>query len=580
MHLVIYFCGTGNPAEGFPSKYNYVPKDDKRVCTLFVKGCEHPEVCNSSLFPDLKGFARRFTQKLFGKDKKLATTQTEDLESIGISTEQSTVQGTEEPIDSITLFGYSRGAVTCFEIARQLNQIYPKVPVDIVADQPVPGNFYQGPFTNAASITDCSDLRNLGNVSVILGSYTGATTAVDLYVKLQKPTDKELIQYKNSYLLVKKTLYYVKTDGSTEEVRMPLEEYLDKLYKHFGIDPKVERQHSLPPLLLTDHFAPEAQHETTNPIHRGFFSQIVPKLPRSAQRDLIIIPRESHHQDRVNAPSGEEHMHMQVAKYLNKKGLVTDEMVQQKVADAKSTYSQHEVIPPNPFPIVDQLQSFFGLKKDDAYRYVDKLHPTLHIRKGMSWEAKESLIDWWSKHDRNTSYFSTQLTKDLVAVIAQTPRDNVDQFKALFIKTEHWLVAKENSSTSRYYQVESLRDNIYHHLVIKLGVPKQEMDQLNRKNLHDTGYFLKHWSEGSSAASWFKTDQTRVLDKVFEVHAKEPQSKENDIKLLQALETWREAKKDTQSKRFDLVVEMSEHLHEVIANGYESSPEQGQTLAR
>ena len=247
MHLVIYFCGTGNPGDSFYNHYDYIDPNSP-VRTIFVEGCAHPEVCNAGLFPDLKKFAARFSEQIFNKGNQslnLTTMALQDL-TVGILPSRSTINEDDagEKIESITLCGYSRGAVTCFEVAKQLNKIAPFIPVDIVADQPVPGNYYQAPGTNAASIADCSDLKNLRNVSIILGAYTGA----------------------------------ILNNDQTEHVAL---------------------------------------------IHRGFFSQIIPKLPHSAHRDLIVIPRESHHQDRPNSPDGEGHLHMQLAKYLTKQTLVT-----------------------------------------------------------------------------------------------------------------------------------------------------------------------------------------------------------------------------------------------------------------
>ena len=129
-----------------------------------VKGCAAPEVCNSFLFPDLQGFARRFIHQLFGKDfahhKTFATTDCKDLYNMGIQSLNDTTlfpvttqfahnyynnsiksaieQTKDTTIESITLSGFSRGAVTCFEIAKVLNEIAPDIPVDIIADQPVP----------------------------------------------------------------------------------------------------------------------------------------------------------------------------------------------------------------------------------------------------------------------------------------------------------------------------------------------------------------------------------------------------------------------------------------------------------
>ena len=501
MHLVIYFCGTGNPGSTFSNNNAYL--QNPNVKTIFVEGCDKPEVCGSAFFPDLKAYAKRFAKKLFKKEgeDKVLVVNPQDLGSLGINEYLSSKNlsdiNEDDPIESITLCGYSRGAVTCFEVARELNKIAPNIPVDIVADQPVPGNCYQGPGTNAASVADCSDLKNLRNVSVILGAYTG-------------------------------TLY----KGRVQDQEM-----------------------------------------RTDPIHRGFFSQIVPKLPRTANRELIVIPRESHHQTLYNSPDGSEHMHMQVACYLNKqdKNLVSDDTVKEKTEEARKTYVESRRLNPTLFPQQAKLQSFFGLSKEEAYRYVDKLHPTAGLRMGYTLGKDETLIDWWSKHDKNASRFSTQLTKDLVRSIENTNAHDVQSLKKLFVEADKWLLLKANTSSSRYYQVESLRNNIYHRLTHEMGVNKSDLALINRQNLKETNYFLNHWTVVSKAASYFKTDTTRDLDKAFSEHAKAPQSKENDQKLMDALDKWIENKKGSKTKRWEEVIEIKEHLTEVINNSYKNT---------
>ncbi|WED43559.1 hypothetical protein [Legionella cardiaca] len=618
MHLVIYFCGTGNPGNDFPEEYDYVP-ENKNVRTIFVKGCDEPEVCNSTIFPNLKEFAGRFVKKLFKRDEgqekdnlQFKTTNKDTLQSIGINLEEyeildefgrpkRTVKRTnitgadmDEEIESITLCGYSRGAVTCFEVARQLNQLAPRIPVDIVADQPVPGNCYQGPLSNAGSIADCSDLTNLRNVSVILGAYTGAILNVDLHVVKKAGFQiEDFSPYKNSYLVDQNFLfYYVDSDGKPERLDRPDIIYdMREVFEHYRIDPDKDGKNSIPvealKYMVGQHHKPESHYESTNPVHRGFFSQIVPKLPRQTHRDLIVIPRESHHQVRPNAAGGSKHMHMQLAKYLNAKkgnnrkklGLVSDEEVARKTEEARATYHTRLGQDPTYFPPSSDLQGFFGsLKKEMAYRYIDKLHPQAYERKGMKWDAnEETLLEWWQRQDKKASRFSTPLTKDLVKAIKDTQLSDKEQTIKLFKQADRWLMLKENSSTSRYSQVESLRTHLMQYLENVHGVSKEELVQLNREVMAETDYFLKHWTEGSKAASWFQTVATDQLDKAFQAHAQlKPPTEEGDRALLKALGTWLDKKEKNPSKtsRYDLVIEMYEHLVEVIENNYGSDLKQ------
>jgi len=599
MHLVIYFCGTGNPGADFIQGYDYA--NQPGIKTIFVQGCDTPQVCNSTLFPNLKEFAGRFTNKAFVADGKELHLTRNLVGHVGIASEievgkemwntptNISNDDAEEEIESFTLCGYSRGAVTCFEEAKELFKIAPHIPVDIVADQPVPGNCYQGPGTNAASVADCSHLTNLRNVTVIAGAYTGRKSGGELYIKSSMPGPEELMNYKNRYIYIKGNpgasapqLFHVNDEGKAQPLE--LSDIAKWVFKERFINPDTEGKYFIPKdyfrhlikdFNLLEH--PDSnKFEDCDIIHRGFFSQIIPKLPRTAHRDLIIIPRESHHQDRTNSPDGEHHLNMQVAKYLhegtkNQKGVsvISEAEVKRKTEQAAATYSTTEGYEPAPFPPVSQMQSFFGFKKDEVYNYLDKLHPAAHLRKGMQWEPQnEKLMDWWIRQEKKVSRFSTQLTKDLVKTIETTDQNDSGSLKKLFAQADQWLILKEDSSSSRYYQVESLRNNIYHQLIKQNPKSKAELAQINRDNLKATDYFLNHWTKASAAASWFKTDTTRALDLAVEKHAKGEPSKMADFELIQALDAWIDTKKNSNSKRFDIVVQMREHLQEVFENTY------------
>ena len=347
MHLVIYFSGTGDSGEAFYGGLGYLHNEN--IVTIFVKGCEQPEVCNSYIFPDLNKFAKRFVAKLFPQNKEV---NFPDLESVGVDIEHCQnilyIITNHLLIESITLSGYSRGAATCFEVAKELNKIASHIPVNIIADQPVTGNSYQGPGTNAASIADCSDLTNLRGASIILGTYTG------------------------------------------------------KIYKE-----NIQGNISI-----------------KNPIHRLFFSQIVPVLPGNVSRNLILIPCENHNAVLVNSPGGSQYMHLEIARCLNQqdKSLVTDKQVNKITEFVKDTYQQEKDLSNKPafFPQTSEIQKIFGLIKEEAYQYLDKLHPAYMLRAGFIWEEDETLIDWWNKHDKKNLKFPSKLTMNLFYRIKHT----------------------------------------------------------------------------------------------------------------------------------------------------------------
>jgi len=490
MHLVIYFCGTQDKGEGFLAQRNYLTQEN--IKQLFVAGCEHKSVCGTVLFPDLKAFAIRFTQQAFRVVDERLEVNPHNLSTVGVKPEHSSPVFDEEAIESITLCGYSRGGVTCFEVAKELNKIAPHIPVNVVANQPVPGNSYQGPGTNAARVADLRHVHNIKNATIILGAYTG------------------------------------------------------KHYKNRDQEGVGERK------LL----------------HRGFFSQIVPKLPRATQRDLIVLPRENHHQNLYNSPDGSEHMHLQIATYLNKSNnsLIDDYLVEVKKQKAQEQYHLYEGTPAL-FAQPEKLQRFFGLSKHEAYRYVDPLHPMAKLRSGYTLGEEETLQDWWQKHDKKTSVRESSLTKDLVDAIKITDRADPQAVKNLFALADRWLLHKSNKSSSRYYQVEALRHNLEFALTHKLEVPASELVIINRENMQQSHYFYQQWQK-LCQDSPPKTAASKALDFAFKKHAVAMPSRENDQMLLSAVQRWLEAKSAGRSTRWDAVNRLAEQLSELVNKGY------------
>jgi hypothetical protein len=196
-----------------------------------VNGCHHEEVCNDGLSPNLDRFADRFMRTAFTTNGQgetfLSRSNSKEMAQLGVGIQpdkyvwaadydlQQFVQiepdedgdyklgknqeyrGKEfnidnsfetkgEPIESITFVGYSRGAVTCFNAARAKEELGIKVPLRIIADQPVPGSLYALPGSNAASIADCSKLKYVSSVDLSIGAYTGSVDTPGVFGQLKK----------------------------------------------------------------------------------------------------------------------------------------------------------------------------------------------------------------------------------------------------------------------------------------------------------------------------------------------------------------------------------------------------------
>ncbi len=176
-HLVIYFCGTGNSGESFEQAAYPILKDvNSKVTTIFVEGCHHPDVCNSVLNPDLSEFAARFTKSVFRTHDGQLLLNPQDLKNLHVGIKWVTDASAKKPISKISLVGYSRGAVTTFELAKELNNLQKasesSVPVRIIAEQPVPGNYTDIlPNSVAGHAADCRDATNIESATIILAGY-------------------------------------------------------------------------------------------------------------------------------------------------------------------------------------------------------------------------------------------------------------------------------------------------------------------------------------------------------------------------------------------------------------------------
>jgi hypothetical protein len=539
MHLVVYFCGTGDSGYSFSRDHATYSEElkDNNTYTLVVNGCHHPEVCNDGTMPDLDAFANRFMKAVFKKNDEgevvLSRSSSSELAQLGVGIQNpedvwvadykeqqymqiprgqelaphqkyarsvdskfkqnpdNSFENMDEAIESITFVGYSRGAVTCFNAARAKEKLLPdtNVPVRIVADQPVPGTAYALPGTNAARIADCSDLKQVTKVALTIAAYTGVST---------------------------------------------LDGVLGKLKQLF---------------------------------HNIFFSQIIPKLPsENCQLNLAVLPRANHWEGELN---GSQHLHMNLTQQLAEEGLLDQHIANEKRRVVTNYYNRNKPL----FPNAGEIQGTFGTTVAEMYDNVD----SRYLAELSTQEYQEFLYQWWQAQETNASFFSTQLTKELDAALKDTQHEDIcERSFDIFKKADAWLLAKEGVGSSRYEQVMKLREKVRAVLIensVNIEDLQEKLDGIHKEAIHSTRYFEQRWQRESKAASWFKTKATVELDEAFTEHAKanEP-SKENDEKLLAAIDKWLDAKmplkenfKST-SSRFDLVQGIRERLVAEIEN--------------
>ncbi|GEM_PF-6681743 len=489
MHLKIGFAGSGMHAWD----YLYSGKN-----TLVVHGCKHPEVCNSTVFPNLRRFAKRFTESVFSLDGQTLRLATGNPQYFGVGIGRlSLKKNGDRKIRSITLYGYSRGGVTCFEVARQLFQLAPHIPVNIIADQPVPGSLFPGLNTNAGSIIDCRTLTNLKNVTLILATYAPTNFFMRIFFRL-------------------------------------------------------------------------------------FFSQVVPNLSPEIKREILVVPKIEHYpasslveiclaRAELNALKDD---HAIAEGKKSRKSDLLQRHIEDSIKRHHKSYIHKQLSHPSyiaPLYLASRsiLGRFFGIRKSWAYQYTDPHHPTPYLRETFQW-GKEKLIDWWKNQEKKASLFSTQPTKKLakkIEAFSQShPKNNADALKKLFKRADKWVISKAGHTSSRHCQVEALRNNLFHRLTTEMKVSEADLAKTHTALLEKKNYFLNYWHHTSTQASFFKTSATRDLDKAFVEHS---EKSIDGAALIERLNHWLDVKKESPSKRYELVMHIRDQLEKVTQTSSE-----------
>lgn len=192
MRIVISFDGTGLEQQNRTCLERVDNCPD--VVRIYFKGCHASKTGGNGLFPDITGMTKKLAKlfnhneldldelkKTFGDDVAI-----EPFDSV-TTDEHPVTYGKISSIDEMAFMGYSRGCIASFSLAKQLHGNGNIIPVRIVANQPVPGNSYDGWNTLASEVIDLSMCTNIRSASVVIGSYVNqfgfsGKTAVASYI--------------------------------------------------------------------------------------------------------------------------------------------------------------------------------------------------------------------------------------------------------------------------------------------------------------------------------------------------------------------------------------------------------------
>lgn len=478
MHLLIHFCGTGDTGETFYNNCEYLKQlTDLRI--IFVEGCDHPQVCNAYLFPDLEEFARRFVSYLFTRKTTHNIVQsptflfirTQYLSQVGINVAHSSLNLgdlNQAGITGIILSGYSRGAVVCFNVARALFNIAPEIPVDVIADQPVPGNYYPLFFNNAGRALDCHDLLNLKNVYFILGAYTGFV--VENKTRYRNESHVAFFSQIVPHLsyTTQQTICVIPRESHHEtETSVPC----SSLYMHLYIAKSLHLKNILD-LQVIENF--------TADIRRGYLPHPKPFPPSYQLQKIFGLSREV------------------LYRYCDPLHPYPD--IRRRLV-IKSGQSLSD------WWMSQDAQNFAPLK--ESINYLEKLLSKLsHIN-----------------------------SKD--CVITST---DIENLKQLYVISDQWLINSSQIGSRFYNKIEALRSNVGYILVKDCHINKAWLDQVKHESKHKAKYVVKIWAERNRHA-WFKMGEIEKLNHDFEVYRtarelSDLQAKSNNKILCDNIDSW------------------------------------------
>lgn len=173
MKVVFLFAGTGDDGKHYSrSKENsiYFGED---VVRIYLQGCQHEKVGGGLAFPDLTIAANNIRTAFDGEKKTLNLKTLREHFGSGIHRIEGDIDGDEEvDVEQIGLCGFSRGAVTTFAAAKALNDL--DIPMDIVANQPVPGDIVSSSTSNSIykKFSDLRKCHNIRSATTLIGSYS------------------------------------------------------------------------------------------------------------------------------------------------------------------------------------------------------------------------------------------------------------------------------------------------------------------------------------------------------------------------------------------------------------------------
>lgn len=159
--IVFCFAGTGDPGDQYAMDLEYNNNFNDDVIRVYLRGCQDENIGGGDfLFPDLDIAANKIRNAFNQEDGTIDLQKLQHDLGDGICRIAGPKKLVNPQIESIGLQGFSRGAVSTFATAKKLNDL--NIPMDIIANQPVPGEFSEQSalYTKYHDLTQCTNIRS------------------------------------------------------------------------------------------------------------------------------------------------------------------------------------------------------------------------------------------------------------------------------------------------------------------------------------------------------------------------------------------------------------------------------------
>ncbi len=171
MKIIFFFNGTGTKVKGLmePNSFNIQTKEKipykNKVIRVYIRGCEHEKVGDGIYFPNfaiITQYIRSFFKidKTFDLQKLYNETFEQDWIEFKFNKTDKFNDLKKEIVDEIVIEGFSRGGVTAFALALELDSL--GIPMHIIANQAVPGELVPelGLYDKYHDLTQCKNIRS------------------------------------------------------------------------------------------------------------------------------------------------------------------------------------------------------------------------------------------------------------------------------------------------------------------------------------------------------------------------------------------------------------------------------------